>query len=101
MEAFFSKLVLDVLERIDIQFLLSKQMAGFDEAKLEQMIWSATNEQLLYIQYLGTILGILGGLLIWQPVLMLGFFGTLLVVLLLLDLALYSLFPKKFGKPKS
>jgi hypothetical protein len=56
---------------------------------------------LLYIQYLGTILGILGGLLIWQPVLMLGFFGTLLVVLLLLDLALYSLFPKKFGKPKS
>jgi uncharacterized membrane protein YheB (UPF0754 family) len=101
MEAFFSKLVLDILERIDIQLLLSKQMSGFDEAKLEQMIWSATNEQLLYIQYLGTILGILGGLLIWQPVLMLGFFGTLLVVLLLLDLALYSLFPKKFGKPKS
>lgn len=60
----------DLLNRIDITDLLAKQMAHFDEAKLERMVWEATNEQLLYIQYLGTILGILGGLLIWQPQLM-------------------------------
>lgn len=57
----------DLLNRIDITDLLAKQMEHFDEAKLERMVWEATNEQLLYIQYLGTILGILGGLLIWQP----------------------------------
>ncbi|MEZ4827029.1 MAG: DUF445 family protein [Bacteroidia bacterium] len=60
----------DLLNRIDITELLAKQMEHFDEAKLERMVWEATNEQLLYIQYLGTILGILGGLLIWQPQIM-------------------------------
>ena len=60
----------DLLNRIDITDLLAKQMAHFDEAKLEKMVWEATNEQLLYIQYLGTVLGILGGLLIWQPQIM-------------------------------
>ena len=61
---------IDLLNRIDITDLLAKQMAHFDEARLERMIWEATNEQLLYIQYLGTVLGILGGLLIWQPAMM-------------------------------
>lgn len=101
MEEFLSRLVLDVLERIDIQLLLSKQMADFDEARLEQMIWTATNEQLLYIQYLGTILGILGGLLIWQPLIMVTFFATLVGTLALIDIALYNLFPKRFGKRKA
>lgn len=101
MEEFLSRLVLDVLERIDVHKLLRKQMAGFDEAKLENMIWTATNEQLLYIQYLGTILGILGGLLIWQPLLMVCIFGSLLFILFLLDIALYNLFPTKFGKRKA
>jgi uncharacterized membrane protein YheB (UPF0754 family) len=61
---------IDLLNRVDITDLLAKQMAHFDEARLERMIWEATNEQLLYIQYLGTVLGILGGLLIWQPAIM-------------------------------
>ena len=61
------KLFVNLLNRIDITDLLAKQMAHFDEAKLERMVWEATNEQLLYIQYLGTLLGILGGLLIWRP----------------------------------
>ncbi|MDP5170811.1 MAG: DUF445 domain-containing protein [Bacteroidia bacterium] len=58
-----------LLNSIDITDLLAKQMAYLDERKLENMIWAATNEQLLYIQYLGTLLGMMGGLLIWEPVL--------------------------------
>jgi uncharacterized membrane protein YheB (UPF0754 family) len=91
MEDFLSRLVLDVLERIDIHALLSKQMAHFDEARLEQMIWNATNEQLRYIQDLGTLLGILGGLVIWQPAIMGGAFVGTLAVLFLLDQFLYRL----------
>ena len=78
------RIFIDLLNRIDITDLLAKQMAHFDEARLEKMIWEATNEQLLYIQYLGTVLGILGGLLIWQPTVMgpsfLLIFGLLYVV---------------------
>ncbi|WNJ18081.1 DUF445 family protein [Pontibacter sp. G13] len=70
--------LLDTLDRIDIVHLLAKQMEHFDEAKLERMVWEATNEQLLYIQYLGTVLGIFGGLLIWKPEL----FGPAYVLLL-------------------
>jgi uncharacterized membrane protein YheB (UPF0754 family) len=89
MEEFLSRLVLDVLERIDIHTLLSKQMGHFDESRLEQMIWGATNEQLRYIQDLGTLLGILGGLVIWQPAIMGGTFVAVAGVLFVLDQILY------------
>lgn len=101
MERFLLKLVLDVLDRIDIRTLLSKQMAHFDEARLEQMIWSATNEQLLYIEYLGTLLGIFGGLLIWQPVVMGAAFGAIFVVLFLLDQLLFILKKDNIGGRKA
>lgn len=101
MEAFLLRIVVDVLDRIDIRTLLSKQMAHFDEARLEQLIWSATNEQLLYIEYLGTLLGILGGLLIWQPVVMgINFLG-LFVVLFVLDQILYLFKKKNLGSGKA
>ncbi|MEL6652077.1 MAG: DUF445 family protein [Bacteroidota bacterium] len=66
-EAKIYQVLEDSLERIDITGLLVKQMANFDEVKLEKMVRDATNEELKYIQYLGTVLGVLGGLLIAQP----------------------------------
>ena len=101
MESFFLRLVVDLLEHIDIRTLLSKQMAHFDEAKLEKMIWSATNEQLLYIQYLGTLLGILGGFLIWQPLFVGIAFVSVLLVLTSLDFILYRIKNKNIGKRKA
>ncbi len=77
-----------LLNNIDITDLLAKQMAYLDERKLEKMIWDATNEQLLYIQYLGTLLGMLGGLLIWQPVITGGGFLLIFGFLYGLDVAL-------------
>ncbi len=85
----------DLLDRIEITDLLAKQMAHFDEARLERMIWEATNEQLLYIQYLGTVLGILGGLIIWKSEIMGPVFLLLFGGLYLLDLLLYRWKTKK------
>ncbi|MEO0897829.1 MAG: DUF445 family protein [Bacteroidota bacterium] len=84
-------LFIQLLDRIDITDLLAKQMAHFDESRLEQMIWEATNEQLLYIQYLGTVLGILGGLIIWAPEVMGPFFLLVLGILYLTDNLIYRL----------
>ena len=81
---------IDVLNRIDIADLLTKQMAHFDEQKLEQMVWESTNEELRYIQYLGTLLGMLGGLLIWEPVIMLSAYGFIFLTVLLLDGVLFQ-----------
>lgn len=66
-EAGLMNLFVNLLDRIDIAGLLAKQMEHFDEQRLERMIWSATNEQLLYIQNLGTLLGVIGGFVIWRP----------------------------------
>jgi uncharacterized membrane protein YheB (UPF0754 family) len=101
MEQFSTRLVQDVLERLNIREILSRQMAHFDEARLEQMIWNATNQQLLYIQYLGTLLGVLGGLLIWQPVAVLVLYSGILGLLMGLDLLLHRLKKQKLGNDKS
>lgn len=85
----------DLLNKIDITTLLAKQMEHFDEAKLERMVWEATNEQLLYIQYLGTILGIFGGLLIWRPGMMGGVYLLSFLVLFGVDQLLYRWKKKK------
>jgi hypothetical protein len=44
-------------------------MQQYDEKKLEELLKRATNEQLNYIKYLGGVLGCIGGLVIWQPML--------------------------------
>lgn len=101
LEQFLLKLVVDVLDRIDIRTLLSNQMAHFDEAKLEALIWNATNEQLLYIEYLGTLLGIFGGLLIWQPLVMGVGFAGIFIFLFLLDIVLHHLKKDNIGSRKA
>lgn len=90
-EDFMMRMIVDILERIDIREILSRQMAHLDEAKLESMIWNATNEQLLYIQYLGTLLGILGGLVIWQPLIVGLTYVGIFLLLLGLDNFLYQI----------
>lgn len=91
MERFYMRLVVDILERIDIQKLLSKQMEHLDERGLEAMIRGATNRQLMYIQYLGTLLGILGGFLIANPGPVLVLYLSLIGILYLVDNFLYRM----------
>ena len=94
-EDYIMQLIVDLLNRIDITALLAKQMEHFDEARLERMVWEATNEQLLYIQYLGTILGILGGFLIWKPLLMGGIYILGFGLLYVIDEAIFRLKSRK------
>ncbi len=90
-------LFVELLDRIDITDLLARQMSHFDEAKLERMIWEATNEQLLYIQYLGTVLGVLGGLIIWSPEFMGPLFVLIIGLLYLLDRLLFQSKQRRSG----
>lgn len=88
---FIMNALTETLEKIDIPSLLRGQMEHFDEVRLEKMVRDATNEQLLYIQYLGALLGMLGGLLIWQPELMTLVYAIVFGILYIIDIIIYRL----------
>ena len=90
-EEFLEKALINTLDQIDIPNILRGQMQHFDEVRLERMVRDATNEQLQYIQYLGALLGMLGGLLIWQPELMLMVYGFLLGILYIVDIIIFRI----------
>ena len=77
--------VLGFVERLDIYNMIRTNMAQFDDSRLEQLIKRSTNEQLNYIKYLGGILGMLGGLVIWEPVLAISVFSILGLSLYAID----------------
>jgi uncharacterized membrane protein YheB (UPF0754 family) len=66
-----------LINQLDVHTLVEDNIREFEEERLESMFKGATNEQLQYIQYLGAVLGTIGGFLIWEPLLS-------LVILLLL-----------------
>lgn len=80
----------EILENLNLHELFRKQIHQFDEGKLEEMIWGATNEQLRYIRDLGGVLGVIGGFLIWQPIFASISLLIILAVLSLLDYFLYQ-----------
>lgn len=81
----------EMIDQMDIYKLLRSQLTRFDEGKMEEMLWNATNQQLLYIQYLGGFLGILGGLILWQPTFMVITFIVLGAIFFVLDVLLMRL----------
>jgi uncharacterized membrane protein YheB (UPF0754 family) len=62
-----TNLIFNMVNRFDIQNLVEENISRYDETRLEEMIQKATNEQLKTIQYLGAVLGTIGGFVIWQP----------------------------------
>jgi uncharacterized membrane protein YheB (UPF0754 family) len=81
----------EILHRIDLRSLIEDNLNRFDEGRLEELIKSSTIDQLNYIKYLGAILGVLGGLVIWNPVVSLILLGTLFGAYFALDSLLYRL----------
>ncbi len=77
--------VIFLVERINIQNIVTRNLEEFDEMRLERLLLYSTSDQLDYIQYLGCLLGILGGLFIWLPVESFLFFGVTGGALFLLD----------------
>lgn len=60
-------IILFLLELIQIDRIIIENLRNFDEIQMENLLLRSTSDQLQYIQYLGSLLGILGGLFIWQP----------------------------------
>lgn len=77
-----------LINQLDVHNLIEENINRFEEQRLEKMIKGATNEQLRYIQYLGAVLGTIGGLVIWSPLLALGLLGSASVVIVGLDFML-------------
>jgi uncharacterized membrane protein YheB (UPF0754 family) len=70
-------ILFNLVNRFDVQQIVEENLSSYDELKLEKMIMNATNEQLQTIQYLGALLGTIGGFVIWQPILSLIVLGSI------------------------
>ena len=84
-----TKAILRFVEQLDVYDMVMRKLQAYDERELEDLLWRTTNEQLNYIKYLGSVLGCLGGLVIWQPVFALGLFAVVASIVLGLDELLF------------
>lgn len=84
-ETIVTTLLYRLVNQLNVFSLVEEKLRQYDEGKLEQIIKGATNEQLRYIQYLGALLGTIGGLVIWEPLLSLAVLGLLYVMIISLD----------------
>lgn len=85
-----SNVLFKLINQLDVQNLVEENLRTYDEKKLESMIRNATNEQLKTIQYLGAILGTVGGFVIWQPVVSLTILTLIFAGIWLLDRQLFQ-----------
>ncbi len=69
--------VLFLVEQINVQEIITDNLRKLDEIRLERLLLNSTSDQLQYIQYLGCFLGILGGFLIWEPLVTFLILGTI------------------------
>jgi uncharacterized membrane protein YheB (UPF0754 family) len=90
-ETLATKTVLGFVERLDVYAMIVENARGFDEAQLENLLKKTSNEQLNYIKYLGGILGVIGGFVIWEPILALAVLVAFGLGLWALDEALFRL----------
>ncbi len=87
-DRFAAQLLERLIYQLNVEKIVEENLRSFDENKLEQMIKGASNEQLNTIQYLGAVLGTIGGFVIWEPIISLVMIGTLFGTLYLMDLLL-------------
>lgn len=85
-----TNLIFSLINRLNVQKLVEENLREYDESRLELMIRNATSEQLKTIQYLGAVLGTIGGFVIWQPVWSLGVLGSVAGMIFLADYLLYG-----------
>ncbi|MCG8374394.1 MAG: DUF445 domain-containing protein [Balneolales bacterium] len=67
-EELVTNLLYRLVNQLDVHALVEDNLRAYDERRIELMIKNASNDQLRYIQYLGAVLGTLGGFIIWQPI---------------------------------
>jgi hypothetical protein len=84
-----TQLILRLVDTLDVQRIIFENVRAYDEQQLEMLLRRTTNEQLNYIKYLGAVLGVAGGLIIWAPAVALAAFTGLGLLIYALDEALY------------
>jgi uncharacterized membrane protein YheB (UPF0754 family) len=89
-ENIVTSLLYKLINQLDVHTLVEDNLRSYDEQHISNIIRSATNEQLRYIQYLGAVLGLIGGFIIWEPVLSMIVLGSLGGIILGLDRLLYN-----------
>lgn len=82
-EELLTELILRLVDTLDVERIVFENVRAYDEHQLEMLLRRTTNEQLNYIKYLGAILGMVGGLIIWAP-------AVSLAVVTSLGLAVYA-----------
>src|SRR5699024_3491822 len=89
-ESVVTALLYKLINQLDVHRLVEENLRSYDEQHISSIIQNATNEQLRYIQYLGAVLGCIGGLIIWEPLLSIVLLSTLFLSILGLDALLFS-----------
>lgn len=97
-ENIVTSLLYKLVNQLDVHALVEDNLRQYDEQKLSDIIRGATNEQLRYIQYLGAVLGAVGGFVIWEPVISIIVLGALTVFILLFDFLLLNIEKVKKSK---
>lgn len=83
-------LLYKLINQLNVQNLVEENLKKYDEQRLEEMIRKATNEQLKTIQYLGAVLGTIGGFVIWEPILSLITLSVVFGTIYIIDWQLYQ-----------
>ncbi|HKJ32358.1 MAG TPA: DUF445 family protein [Balneolales bacterium] len=97
-ESLVTQLIFTMINELDVRELIEENILKLDESRLEMLIKGTTNEQLQYIQYLGAVLGTIGGFVIWAPILTIIIFSLITIVLVSTDTFLYRLQKEKGTK---
>jgi len=90
-EEFLTNMLYKLVNQLDVHTLVEDKLQQYDEQRISDIILKATNEQLNYIQYLGGVLGVIGGLLIWEPLFSVILLGTLTVTVFTIDALLIKI----------
>lgn len=83
LEKLLMQIALRLVDTLDVEEMIYENVRSYDEQQLERLLRRTTNEQLNYIKYLGAVLGVVGGFIIWAP-------AVSLVVFAVIGLGIYA-----------
>ncbi len=84
-EQWLTKAIMAFVNSLDIYDMVSKNLRRYDERQLEDLIKSTSNDQLIYLKYLGGALGAVGGLVIFDQWLALPTLAIIVALLVAAD----------------
>lgn len=84
-EGWLTRAIMSFVSTLDIYEIVSKNLREYDSRQFETLIKSASNDQLIYIKYLGGALGAVGGLVIFEQWLALPFLGLVMGAVVAID----------------